>query len=358
MKKITAILVAIVLMLNMMAIMASADATPTVTDVTNDIKWMTAYDMYLNKAAIVRADAIFLHSGDYDATLIAKAPGTGTRMVTINDWAEKGMEVYFDDYFNLGDGYFAYDAVWANSGSDPYDHGRLSYKFTVEEAGMYEIIVLGCAQIKEGDVDNNEKDRGFAVQVDGGEIQQVNISDTSGVFRNYTYAYSQADIEAGTYYTANGVNNEYFLPTYYYGISVNLSAGEHTLDYYHLYSSGDFVFESGNGPRLNFMGAYVQKFMTDAERDTYVYPAITTEEVTTEAPEPETTKEEVTDAPEQSSAEATDAPEDPVQTNDPSVTPEQTNAPEPEKKGCGGMVGFAAILALIPAAIVIKKKRD
>ena len=356
MKKITALLVAVVLMLNMMAIMASAEATPTVTDVTNDIKWMTAYDMYLNKAAIVRADAVFMHSGDYDTTLIAKAPGSEMRMVTFLDWAEKGMQNYFDDYYNIGDGYFAYDAIWANSGSDPYDHGRLSYKFTVEEAGMYEIVILGCAQIKDEAVDNNEKDRGFAVQVDGGEIQQVNISDTMGTFREYAYSYSQADIEAGTIYTTNGVNNKYFIPTYYYGIQVNLTAGEHTLDYYHLYSSGDFVFESGNGPRLNFMGAYVQKFLTDLERDNYVYPE--TEPVTEPVTEPQTEPETEPQTEPETDPE-TDAPEAPEQTNAPEA-PEQTNAPSttPEKKGCGGMVGFAAILALIPAAIVIKKKRD
>jgi hypothetical protein len=357
MKKITALLVAVVLMLNMMAIMASAEATPTVVDITNDIKWMTSYDMYLNKTAIVRADAILIETGTYDSTLIAKAPGGQMRMVTFTDWAEKGMQNYFNDYFNLGDGFFAYDAVWAESGSDPYDHGRLSYKFTVEEAGMYEIVILGCAQIKEENVDNDAKDRGFAVQVDGGEIQQVNISDTMGTFREYTYSYSQADIEAGTIYTTNGVNNKYFIPTYYYGIQVNLTAGEHTLDYYHLYSSGEHVFESGNSPRLNFMGAYVQKFLTDLERDNYVYPE--TEPVTEPVTEPQT-EPETEPQTEPETDPQTDAPEAPEQTQAPSVTPEQTNAPTttPDKKGCGGMVGFAAILALIPAAIVIKKKRD
>ena len=357
MKKITALLVAVVLMLNMMAIMASAEATPTVVDITNDIKWMTSYDMYLNKTAIVRADAILIETGTYDSTLIAKAPGGQMRMVTFTDWAEKGMQNYFNDYFNLGDGFFAYDAVWAESGSDPYDHGRLSYKFTVEEAGMYEIVILGCAQIKEENVDNDAKDRGFAVQVDGGDIQQVNISDTMGTFREYEYSYSQADIEAGTIYTTNGVNNKYFIPTYYYGIQVNLTAGEHTLDYYHLYSSGEHVFESGNSPRLNFMGAYVQKFLTDLERDNYVYPE--TEPVTEPVTEPQT-EPETEPQTEPETDPQTDAPEAPEQTQAPSVTPEKTDAPTttPEKKGCGGMVGFAVILALIPAAIVIKKKRD
>ncbi|MBQ4141059.1 MAG: hypothetical protein IJD70_06950 [Clostridia bacterium] len=355
MKKITAILVAVVLMLNMMAIMASADAAQ-VTDITNDIKYVTAYEMYANKMAIVRADAVFMGAYDYDTTLVAKAPGYGTRWVTFTDWAANGMESYFDDYFNLGDGYFGYDAVWAESGSDPYDHGRLSYKFTVEEAGMYELVIVGCAQIKPENVDNDAKDRGFAFQIDGGEIQQVNISDTLGTFQNptYMYTYSKAELDSTLITTANGVNSYYYQPTYYYGIQVNLTAGEHIFDYYHLFYSGEHVFESGNGPRLNYMGAYVQKFLTDAERDNYVYPETTAAPETTEEPKPETTKAEETTAAPEKTDDATQAPT-PEQTKAPTAG---TEAPKEEKPGCGGMIGFATILALIPAAIVIKKKRD
>ena len=68
MKKLTAILVAVVLLMNVMAIMASAvDPNATATDITNQIKWVTAYEMYEKKLPIVRADAIFIHSGDYEA---------------------------------------------------------------------------------------------------------------------------------------------------------------------------------------------------------------------------------------------------------------------------------------------------
>ena len=361
MKKFTALLVAIVLMMNMMAICASAAnyANAQPIDITNNIKWVTLYEMYEKKLPVVRADAVFIPAVEYEA---ATAPGSGMRTITITDWAEKGMTAYFDDYFNLGDGFFMYDGVWANSVADPYDHGLMTYSFNVPETGTYEIVFLGCAQIKEENVDNNEKDRGFAFQIDDGDIMQVNISDTEGTFREYAYNYNKADLEAGRLYTTNGVNNKYYLPTYYYGIQLALTAGSHTLDFYHLFSSGDFVFESGNGPRLNYFGAYVQKYLTDAELAAYVYPELTTEEVTTAAPEPETTKapetEPVTEVPETEPATepATEAPETqapaPAQTEAPA-----TEAPKTEG-GCGGMIAGAAVLVTLLGAAVVFKKKD
>ena len=359
MKKLTALLVAIVLLVNVMAIMASAEyARPT--DITADIKWVTAYDMYANKLPVVRADAVFINAYDYDTSLIAKAPGSKTRMITFTDWATNGMENYFDDYFNLGDGYFGYDAVWANCSTDvdanaEYDHGRLSYKFTVEEAGTYELVIVGCGEIKPENVDNDAKDRGFTYQIDGGDLFQVNISDTLGVFQGgYLYDYGKAELEATQITTANGVNSHYYQMTYYYGMQMYLEAGEHTLDYYHLFYSGETNFESGNGPRLNFAGAYVQKYLTGVEWENYKYPETTAAPETTEEPKPETTKAPETEAPtvDETEAPTVDATEAPVATEAPAAT-------EPAaKSGCGAMVGFGTILALIPAAVMLKKKRD
>ncbi len=352
MKKLTAILVAIVLMMNMMAICASAAnyANAQPIDITNNIKWTTLYEMYEKKLPIVRADAVFIPAVEYEA---ATAPGSGMRTITITDWAEKGMTAYFDDYFNLGDGFFMYDGVWANSVADPYDHGLMTYSFNVPETGTYEIVFLGCGQITDANLDNDQKDRGFAFQIDDGDIMQVNISDTEGVFREYSYNYNKADLEAGRLYTTNGINNKYYQPTYYYGIQLALTAGSHTLDFYHLFSSGDHVFTSGNGPRLNYFGAYVQKYLSDAELAAYVYPELTTEEVTTAAPEPETTAAPETQAP-GTLAPETQAPE----TQAPATQAPTTEAPKAEG-GCGAMVGFGTVLAIIPvAALVIKKKRD
>ena len=346
MKKITAILIAIFMLVNMMAIVASANALPV--DITNQISWVTAYEMYEKQLPIVRADAVFMPASDYTA---ATAPGSGIRMITITDWAEKGFVEYFDDYFNEGDGFFFYDAVWANSVADPYDHGLMEYSFTVEEAGIYEIVFVGCAQIKAENVDNDSKDRGFAFSIDNGDIQQVNISDTSGAFTDYSYNYGKADIEAGTIVTTNGVNNKHFLPTYYYGIQLNLTAGSHTLQFYHLFYSGEYIVESGNGPRLNYMGAYVQKWLTSDELANYKYPETTAEPETT--PAPETTKAPETEAP--ATEPATEAP---VATEAPATQAPETQAPE-KTGGCGSMMSVGALLAIIPvAALVIKKKRD
>ena len=138
----------------------------------------------MQRLPVVRDDAVFIHPMDYEAST---APGSGIRDIIFTDWEEVGMEEYFDDYFSFGDGYFTYDAVWANSVSDPYDHGLMSYTFEVEEDGTYELVFVGTAQIKEENVDNDGKDRGFVFRVDNGELRQVNISDTSGTFREYAY---------------------------------------------------------------------------------------------------------------------------------------------------------------------------
>ena len=356
MKKLLAILMITTLIVSMMTFTSSAADRPV--DITADVKCITAYDMYAQKLPIVRADAVFIPAPEYDQSKVAKAPGAGMRTITFTDWEAAGMEFYFDDYFNLGDGYFMYDAVWANSNETEYDHGLLQYTFEVEEAGTYELVVVGCAQIKADAVDNDEKDRGFAFSFDGGEIRQVNISDTLGIFRDYSYNYDKAELDATKEVTANGENSKHYQMAYYYGIPVELTAGTHTFEYYHLFYSGEFNFESGNGPRLNYAGAYVQKFLSDAELENYQYPVITTQEVT-EAP---VTEAPVTEAP-ATEAPATEAPatEAPV-TEAPATEAPTTQAPTTEapkaEGGCGGFVALGVVAALIPAAVVIRKKRD
>ncbi len=352
MKKLTALFIMAALLVSLLTLTASAADLPQ--DITADIKWITSYDMYAQKLPIVRADAVMISALDYDQTKVAKAPGSGVRQITFSDWATSGMESYFPNYYDLGDGDFFYEAVWANSNESAYDHGLLSYTFEVEEAGTYELVIVGCAQIKADAVDNDAKDRGFAFSIDGGDIKQVNISDTMGIFRDYTYVYGKAELEATKQVTTNGVNSTHYQPTYYYGIPIELTAGTHTLEYYHLFYSGEHVFASGNGPRLNFCGAYVQKYLSDAEFDAYVYPETTTMETTTAAPV-DTTPAETTPA------ETTPA-EVPVETTPAPAPVETTPAPavtEPAKAGgCGAAMGFGVLAALIPAAVVIRKKRN
>lgn len=355
MKKLTAILVMVALVVCMLTFTTSAADLPE--DITADIKWITSYDMYEQKLPIVRADAVMINAMDYDATLVATAPGSGIRSVTFSDWDSSGMEFYFDDYYNLGDGDFFYEAVWANSGSEPYDHGLLKYTFEVEEAGTYELVIVGCAEIKAENVDNDSKDRGFAYSIDGGEIKQVNISDTLGAFRGYNYVYGKAELEADKQVTANGVNSGYYQPTYYYGMQMELTAGTHTLEYYHLFYSGDHVFESGNGPRLNFCGAFVQKYLSEAEFDSYEYPEITTIETTTATPI-ETTTPEPEPPKDTEPVEETPGETDPVEDTPTTTTPAPKDTEPAKTGGCGSVMGLGVLVALIPAAIVIKKKRD
>lgn len=355
MKKLISILVIVALMATAASLATFAAEYPTPTDITADVKCTTAYDMYAEKLPIVRADAVFVPAIEYDVSLVAKAPGSGVRTITITDWADQKMESYFDDYFNLGDGDFFYEMVWANSNENDYDHGRLSYTFEVDEAGTYEFVFVGAAQVKAENIDNDSKDRGFAFQVDGGDIKQVNISDTLGTFQKYDYVYGKAELDATQVTTTNGVNSQYYQVAYYYGIQVELTAGQHTLDYYHLFFSGEHQFTSGNGPRLNYAGMYVQKYLTDAELAAYEYPEITTIEttpapvVTTPTPVETTTPEPEADTTPAPEADTTPAPAAPVET---------TPAPVEEKGGCGASIGLGVLCALIPAALVIRKKRD
>ena len=351
MKRIFAFLMILSLFVGVMAFAASAEETLP-RDITDDIKWITAYDMYMQRLPVVRDDAVFIHPMDYEAST---APGSGVRDIVFTDWEEVGMEEYFDDYFSFGDGFFSYDAVWAKSVDVPYDHGLMTYTFEVEEAGTYELVFVGAAQIKEEDVNNDGKDRGFAFSVDGGERRQINISDTSGTFREYAYEYSGADLADTKIQTANGVNSYYYQMTYYYGIQVELTAGEHTLEFYHLFYSGETLFESGNGTRLNFAGAYVQKWLSEDELKDYTYPSDETAEETTA---------EITEAPTETEAPTDPVTEAPTETEAPTsveTTVESVTVPcteSVEGSGCGSILGFGAMVAVLAAGLILYRRKD
>ena len=351
MKKLVGFLLILSLLVGMMTFAAFAeDELPR--DITDEIKWITAYDMYMEKLPIVRDDSVFIYPTDYDA---ATVPGSGIREITFTDWEEADMEEYFDDYFSLGDGYFVYDAVWAKSVDVPYDHGLMTYTFEVAEAGTYELVFVGAAQIKEEDVNNDAKDRGFAFSVDGGERRQINISDTSGTFREYAYEYGGADLEDTKIQTANGVNSYYYQMTYYYGIQVELTAGEHTLEFYHLFYSGETLFESGNGTRLNFAGAYVQKWLSEDELKDYTYPSDETAEETTA---------EITEAPTETEAPTDPVTEAPTETEAPTsveTTVESVTVPcseSVESSGCGSVLGLSAAVVALAAALMLCRRKD
>lgn len=93
--------------------------------------------------------------------------------------------------------------------------------------------------------------------------------------------------------------------------------------------------------------------------------ASATEPETTEAPvvtEPETTEAPVTDAPTEA-PEVTDAPTEAPEVTDAPEAPEATDAPTtdapaPEKKGCGGMIAGGVLIVAILGTAIVSKKRD
>ena len=228
-----------------------AGMDPVPTDITDQVKWSTVYEVYSMKLPVVRLDAVFVHAQDYDMALAKAAPGSGNRTVTFTDWS---FPFFFDDPFNLGDGVFHYDNVkWQNPANkeDVNDHGTLTYEIEVSEAGRYEFVVLGCAQITEANLDNDAKDRGFCYSIDGGPMYQMNISDTLGVFREYSYIYSSTDLKEREIKTTNGVNSFYYQPVYYYNMFADLTAGKHKFEFHALAYSGEtFTPANSSGSTL------------------------------------------------------------------------------------------------------------
>ncbi|MCQ2428291.1 MAG: hypothetical protein MJ137_07850 [Clostridia bacterium] len=347
MKKFFVMLLALSMLL---AICIPATAAEKAIDITDSIKVATYIEMMDKKLKIVRDDAYLMGAMDYTNDTSSadwKAPGTGVRTLSVVD--TKGWTNYYNDLDFLIDAaddstIFAYPCIWSNI------TGPMTYEFAVDADGIYEFVVLGCAQIKDSDVDNDAKDRGFCVSVDGGQKYQVNISDTKGVFRNYTYDLTYETAMSDEIKTTNGTNTSNFIMGYYYGIEIELKAGKHQFEYWGLEYSGAEDHSQKTSSRLNYAGAYVQKALTDAELETYVYPEVTTEEVTTK----EITTKALTTAAPEPTAEPTTAPAD-VTTATPAG--DTTAAPAPAKKGCGSVIGAGvALFAVLGTALVFKKR--
>ena len=350
MKKIIAIVVC-VLTVCLLALPAFAERA---IDATQDAKYATVIQMYNGKLPIVRADAVFVDAYDYTNALEGDSiPGMATRSITIDEVTD--WQPYFYDNFlyenSISDGiaFFDYPVIWDKT------LGPLNYTFSVPKDDIYEFVVVGAAQIKADAVDNDAKDRGFSYSVDGGQKYNVNISDTLGIFRDYSYSYTRATADAEIIKTTNGENSKYYQMLYIYNLVMPLTKGEHVFNFYHLEYSGEVELGNSTSSRLNFAGFYVQRSLSDAELEAYVYPEITT------LPE-ETTPEEVTTA-EQTTEEQTTAeevvvttPAAEVTTATPTVT---TTAPAPAKKGCGSSVaaGFIAAVAVLGSAVVIRKRK-
>jgi hypothetical protein len=84
--------------------------------------------------------------------------------------------------------------------------------------------------------------------------------------------------------------------------------------------------------------------------------ALVGKELETDPPETDPDTPAETDPPEDPTGEPTDPTEEPTKApEDPTDTPDET---KPEKKGCKSTIGFTALLTVIGAAWVIRKKRE
>lgn len=348
MKKTLVLILTIAMLFSVMSISTSAIPEGcTAIDVTADVKFSTIVDMYVNGTPIIRDDAKFVYSSEADAaTSIGKTPGSGDRQIIVLDF-DKSLykdQIQYDVHY-IVDGLFSYPAIWQNNAEDG-STAKSVYKFTVPETGKYEFVVIGCAEIKAENVGNPEKERGFSYSFDAGQKYQVNISNSPLVFlQGYNYEYTVADAVSAVKDKTYG----FYQMGCVYNITADLTAGEHTFEYYHLeYNSADAIVNTGNSSRLNFAGFYYQKALSETELANYKYPKApdetTTPEVTTKAPEP-TTPAETTTA-------------KPVETTPKAPAGEVTTAATQNEGGCGSVVsGAAVIIAFAGAAFVAAKKR-
>lgn len=362
MKKIIS-LVLVCIMAAAICVPAFATAASPIEDITADVKFTTALEVYTKLLPVVRTDAQFISWDSYTNGGVDgfKAPGSGTRTVTMYDFP---FVNFFNDRFVVDVSkadqyvYLAYSSGWANV-SDNCPHGELVYNVDIPADGIYEFVVVGCAQIKDAAVDDDSKDRGFTISVDGGTRRQVNISDTQLSFRDYSYDYSVNDVPTTNITTKNGVNSKYYQVGYVQNITFELTKGTHTIEFTHLYNSGATEM-SGNGSRLNFMGIYVQEFLTDVELAAYTYPAT---EPIVETTAPETTKPETTKAADTTAepkVDTTAAPTAGETTAAPVNTKDNDTQTEPAaQSGCGSIVGCGAVVlvTILGSALVASKRK-
>lgn len=367
MKKTIAFVLLLALVSAFVAIPASAIPEGcTAVDITDQVKFASVVQTYKDRLPIVRADAELI-AGNSHRTDSANyvAPGGGTRNITVTDFDQTNCMdmLQFDPFYNIDlaidkdplPGVWSYGGcVWANVPVDgdknPIGKALLVYDFEVAEAGTYEFVFVGAAQIKPGDMNNDAKDRGFTYSIDGGSKYQVNVSDSPLVFNFDKYNYDYTTEQALT-------TKDFYQMGYVYGITAELTAGKHTLEFMHLEYSGDTVTDGSNNSRINLAGIFVQKYLDELALAAYEYPAF-------EMPAQSDTESEQGSQSEEPSESMTDEPEskeEPVNTNNTEAQTKKPEDPGTEKPknegGCkSAVISSVAVVVMACAAAVALKK--
>ncbi len=238
------------------------DTTRPIADQT-DFKVSTVYEMYRDQLPLVRHDAIEVFATAFNAQINLISPVSYPAELMITGTDSKVFEDYFGDYFNVGGGAFYYEGLKNPDDSADANLWRdvLEYTFTVPADGEYELVFLACGDL-------TDADRGFSYSVDGGNISQINCTKTKGVFENRVYQTTAEALEK----TKENANSASYMPAYYYGLSITLSAGTHTLQFYPLLQDAQGNAHRGGNHNMELISFYVQPYLSEDALESYEYP--------------------------------------------------------------------------------------
>ena len=236
------------------------DKNLSVTEIS-DFSVSTMYEMYRDQLPIVRYDAVEVRASEYDQGSSLLNPEKQVIQMKLDGWS---LEDYFGDGWNQGNGKFRYDGYKESVPTDstaPNVRDLLSYTFTVPQDGTYELVFLAAGEYTGGE-------KGFAYGIDGGNVYQINCTDTKGIYKEQKYEYAVEDLEAD----GEDVHSPYYQPAYYYNLTVTLTEGIHTLQFYPLLTTSDGKKCGGNDHGMELISFYVQKHLSEEEWKNYEYP--------------------------------------------------------------------------------------
>ena len=224
-----------------------------------DYKVSTAYEIYKGTLPVVRYDAQEIYAFEYDQNMRPAQEIGKSVEIRVNGWEAQD---FFGDYWSMGNGRFMYDTTVCQKPVLPdvstlYD--SLEYSFEVKEGGTYELVFVVAGQ-------TGESERGFAFSVDDGTVYQINCTNENGIQSGAKHEYSVSDLESDPW--------SCYQPSYYHNVKVELTPGKHTLQFYPLVEDSQGNRCTGDGHAVDFMGFYVQSYLTEEQLAQYEYPGM------------------------------------------------------------------------------------